>query len=108
MTAEFATIKYEKPQDDIARIILNRPDKKNAQTFELLEQIGTVEMDRYCTGCGYCMPCEQGVKIPDVMGFRSIAQRLAPNMAIAFSKDAMQTVESCTHNIHWVCRAVTF
>ena len=24
-----------------------------AQTFELLEQIGTVEMDRYCTGCGY-------------------------------------------------------
>ncbi len=39
MTTEFATIRYEKPQGDIARIILNRPEKKNAQTFELLAEL---------------------------------------------------------------------
>ena len=46
MSAEFATIKYEKPQDDIARIILNRPEKKNAQTFELLAELNHLILEK--------------------------------------------------------------
>ena len=41
MTAEFATIKYDKPEKAIARITLARPEKKNAQTFELLAELNS-------------------------------------------------------------------
>jgi len=41
MEQEFATIKYAKPQPSIARITLARPEKKNAQTFELLSELNT-------------------------------------------------------------------
>lgn len=33
--------------------------KKLQEAFDELKSI-------YCTGCGYCMPCEQGVKISDI------------------------------------------
>lgn len=33
--------------------------KKLQESFDAFKAI-------YCTGCGYCMPCEHGVKIPDV------------------------------------------
>jgi hypothetical protein len=34
---------------------MNEPNagQPNPQSFELIEQVGTVEMDRYCSGCGY-------------------------------------------------------
>jgi len=51
---------------------------------------------RFCHRCGYCIPCEQGVKIPEVLGFRTLARRLSPAITIAFTKDAMQTVENCS------------
>ncbi len=72
------------------------PQPLTAEDNHEIEKLRSELGKRFCHRCGYCMPCDQGVKIPDVMGFRSIAQRLAPNLAIAFSKDAMQTVESCT------------
>ena len=75
---------YESPQ--------TLTPEDNQEMEKLRSELGK----RFCHRCGYCIPCDQGVKIPDVMGFRSIAQRLAPNLAIGFSKDAMQTVESCT------------
>jgi predicted aldo/keto reductase-like oxidoreductase len=72
------------------------PQPLTAEDNQEIEKLRSELGKRFCHRCGYCLPCDQGVKIPDVMGFRSIAQRLAPNLAIAFSKDAMQTVESCT------------
>ena len=63
----------------------------NREIEKMRSQLGK----RFCHRCGYCMPCEQGVKIPEVMGFRSIAQRLSPSITIAFTKDAMETVDNC-------------
>jgi enoyl-CoA hydratase len=39
MTKEFATIKYALPEPGIARITLARPEKRNAQTMELLAEL---------------------------------------------------------------------
>jgi len=64
----------------------------NREIEKLRSQLGK----QFCHRCGYCMPCEQGVKIPEVMNFRSMTQRLSPSIAIAFTKDAVETVENCS------------
>jgi hypothetical protein len=84
--------------DEVDEIIAlyDSPQPLTAADNEEIEKIRSELGKRFCHRCGYCMPCEQGVKIPDVMGFRSMAQRLDPNIAIAFTKDAMNTVDSCS------------
>ncbi len=39
MSEEFRTIKYAVPQEGVARITLARPEKRNAQTLELLSEL---------------------------------------------------------------------
>ncbi len=39
--SEFATIRYEGPTNGVARITLARPEKRNAQTMELLSELNT-------------------------------------------------------------------
>jgi predicted aldo/keto reductase-like oxidoreductase len=75
---------YESPQP------LSEQDNKDIQ--KMRQELGR----RFCHRCGYCMPCEQGVKIPEVMGFRTMARRLSPEIAIAFTKAAVETVDDCT------------
>jgi hypothetical protein len=76
--------------------LYDSPRALTAGDNQEIEKIRSELGNRFCHRCGYCVPCEQGVKIPEVMAFRSMAQRLSPNTAMAFSKDAMQTVESCS------------
>ena len=45
----------------------SRPDTLTEKDFALYEQLKTIINARVqvnCTGCGYCMPCPQGVDIP--------------------------------------------
>jgi predicted aldo/keto reductase-like oxidoreductase len=72
------------------------PRPLTAEDNQEIEKIRSELGKRFCHRCGYCVPCEQGVKIPEVMSFRSMAQRLAPKIAIAFTKDAMQTIDHCS------------
>jgi predicted aldo/keto reductase-like oxidoreductase len=61
--------------------------------------IGKIREDlgkRFCHRCGYCLPCEQGVRIPEVMSFQSILKRFHPPIAIVFSQEAMTSVDACT------------
>jgi len=69
---------------------LNQTDQKE------IEKIRSELGKRFCHRCGYCMPCEQGVKITDAMGIRSMARRLAPEIAIMMGKASMETVDNCT------------
>ncbi len=41
MTEEFRTVKYDVPEEHIARITLARPHKRNAQTLELLSELNS-------------------------------------------------------------------
>ena len=72
------------------------PGALSAEDHEEIEKIRSQLGKRFCHRCGYCMPCDQGVEIPGVMGFRSISQRFSRSMTIAFTKDAMETVDNCT------------
>ncbi|UCE53168.1 MAG: aldo/keto reductase [Desulfobacterales bacterium] len=72
------------------------PQPLSQKDLSEIEKIRSELGKRFCHRCGYCVPCEQGVKIPEVLGFRTIARRLSPAITIAFTKDAMETVGNCT------------
>ncbi len=76
--------------------LYDSPRPLTAEDNQEIEKIRSELGKRFCHRCGYCVPCEQGVKIPEVMSFRSMARRLAPKNAIAFTQNAMQTVDSCS------------
>ncbi len=63
-----------------------------ADMDRIKKELGT----RFCHRCGYCLPCEQGVRIPEVMSFKSILKRMHPERAVNFSQAAVSTVDNCT------------
>jgi uncharacterized protein len=63
-----------------------------ADIERIRKELGT----RFCHRCGYCLPCEQGVRIPEVMSFKSILKRMHPEKAVNFSRAAVSTVDNCT------------
>jgi hypothetical protein len=69
--------------------ILTKEDEKAMEA--LRAELG----DKFCHRCGYCMPCEHGVSITEVMGYRSMAKRFSPDVAIRMTRKAMTTVENC-------------
>jgi uncharacterized protein len=60
-------------------------------------------MDRYraelgkqfCRRCEYCQPCPNGVLITPAMGYRVIAARMSPAVAVQFSGLFMESVLKC-------------
>ena len=74
---------YESPQP------LSETDVEDIE--EIRDELGT----KFCHRCGYCLPCEQEVLIPSVMGFRSQSKRFPPQLAINMVKKAMETVDDC-------------
>ncbi len=61
-----------------------------------MEHIRKESGNRFCRRCGYCMPCEQGVKIVPATIFKSFAKRLPPKELITGNMAAiMQSLENC-------------
>ena len=62
------------------------------------------EMERYrrelgkqfCRRCEYCLPCPNGVMITPAMGYRVIANRMSPAVAVEFSKVPMESILKCS------------
>lgn len=75
---------YENPQP------LTDQDRQDIQ--KIRDELGV----KFCHRCSYCMPCEQGVNILGVMGFKSQAKRFPAGIVKAMSSAAMESVDSCT------------
>ncbi len=71
----------DRPRDQVARITLNRPDRRNAMNVDLLDglydALGTLRDDRDCrvivltgAGSGFCagLDLAEGVQLPDLAG----------------------------------------
>jgi len=50
---------------------------------------------RFCRRCEYCQPCPSGVMVTTAMGYPLIASRMAPQTAVQFAGQAMETVPLC-------------
>jgi predicted aldo/keto reductase-like oxidoreductase len=87
-----------KSVDEVDEIIAlyESPRPLSAEDSQEIEKIRSQLGKRFCHRCGYCMPCEQGVEIPGVMGFRSISLRFSREITIAFTQAAVETVEKCS------------
>ncbi|MBW1708829.1 MAG: aldo/keto reductase [Deltaproteobacteria bacterium] len=81
--------------DEVVGLYRSREPLTDADLRDI-EKIRSELGTRFCHRCGYCIPCEQGVMIPNVMSFRSSARRLAPVVAVQMVKAAMESVENCT------------
>ena len=81
--------------DEIVALYLS-PMPFTGDDHREIEKIRSELGKTFCHRCGYCIPCEQGVKIPEVLSFRSNAKRLAPDIVILLGKDPMESAENCS------------
>lgn len=50
---------------------------------------------QFCRRCEYCQPCPNEVMITQAMGYRVIANRMSPGVAVEFSRLSMESVLKC-------------
>ncbi len=92
ITANVATASREEPLTDVERQNIARMLEENKRLAEL-----------YCTGCNYCLPCEQGVAIPEIFAAMNHHRvwgltELAKRMYQAFgphNKDGKRSAAEC-------------
>ncbi|WP_028315851.1 aldo/keto reductase [Desulfatibacillum aliphaticivorans] len=81
--------------DEVIDLYENRQPLTDADQAEM-EAIKKELGSSFCHRCGYCLPCEQGVMIPESLMFRPIIHRLGEAIAVAMSKPAVSGIEECT------------
>ena len=80
---------------EIAKILEDNIPPTPQETEEM-ERIRRESGNRFCRRCGYCMPCEQGVRIVPATIFKSLAKRLPPKEMIKGNMaSVMQSLENC-------------
>ncbi len=81
--------------DEIAAIY-EKPNKVTdadlARMAEFRAQVG----GRFCRRCEYCQPCPNGVMITPAMAYPIVAHRMSKEVAVNFSKNAIESVTKCT------------
>jgi len=80
--------------DEIVGLYQNRETLNKADREEI-ERIRSELGTKFCRRCEYCLPCNKGVQIPIVLGFRGFASRLPPIATLALVGPAMRSAESC-------------
>lgn len=90
-----AGIKSREEADEIIQLY-DSPKSLSEVDHREIEKIRSQLGKTFCHRCGYCLPCEQGVRILEVMEFRSFARRLAPSGVIKLTRAAMKTIDNCT------------
>jgi len=63
--------------------------------LDLMERYRAELGKQFCRRCEYCMPCPSGVMITPAMGYRVIAGRMSPSVAVQFSRLPMESVLKC-------------
>ena len=86
--------KSKEEADEVIDLYLS-PTPMTQEDEKEIERIRSELGAKFCHRCGYCIPCDQGVNIPQVMGFKSQAKRFPPAAAKMMAQAAMDSVENC-------------
>jgi uncharacterized protein len=73
-----------------------QPNFVTERDLKLMENYRIELGKQFCRRCEYCQPCPQGVMITAAMGYKVIASRMSPKVAVEFSKLPMESVSLCT------------
>jgi uncharacterized protein len=72
------------------------PNEITGADLELMDQYRRKLGRQFCRRCEYCQPCPNGVMITPAMGYKLVASRMSPAVAVVFSKEVMESVKLCT------------
>jgi hypothetical protein len=87
-------IRSKKEADEI--VGLYRDPKALSKTdLKDMENIQSILGERFCHRCEYCMPCDQGVQIPSVLIFKTVAKRVSREGTKAWLGKPMENVAKC-------------
>ena len=75
--------------------LYQQPNIVNAQDLAVMEHYRQELGTQFCRRCEYCQPCPHGVAITPAMGYRVVAKRMSPEVAVQFSRTPMETVVRC-------------
>ncbi len=67
-------------------------DADRALMAEYRDRLGR----QFCRRCEYCQPCPNGVMITPAMAYPVVAHRMSKEVAVGFSKKAIESVAQCT------------
>lgn len=81
-----------------------RPNKVTQKDLKLMDKYRLELGKQFCRRCEYCQPCPQGVMITPAMGYKVLAARMSPKVAVEFSKIPMESVSLCTECRECVAR----
>jgi uncharacterized protein len=73
-----------------------QPNLVTERDLKLMENYRIELGKQFCRRCEYCQPCPQGVMITAAMGYKVIASRMSPKVAVEFSKIPMESISLCT------------
>jgi uncharacterized protein len=75
---------------------LSKPRWSEARRDEIARRMGGLRAraGRMCTSCGYCLPCDQGIPIPDIFRLHNCAQVLGLEAARAELTGLLQFLRS--------------
>ena len=79
---------------EIVKIIEN-PRPLTSSEIEKIEKIRKELGNQWCHRCGYCMPCQNGINIPTVLGAKSIIKRTPFEAATRFLEKPIEKVKDC-------------
>ncbi len=87
-------LKAPEEADEIVRLY-EAPEALTAKQLEEMEEIRSELGTKFCRRCEYCMPCQQEIHIPTVLGLRSFVKRFPPSRTIALVDATMKKAETC-------------
>jgi predicted aldo/keto reductase-like oxidoreductase len=87
-------IRAKKEADEIVGLYRN-PKPLSEADLKDMENIRAALGERFCHRCEYCMPCEQGVQIPQILIFQAAKKKLPRDRVTAWLGKPMESVAEC-------------